>query len=90
MLTPFFTDRAGHATMPARKAPTAWRYGRFFHAMLEHGVYLPPVGVRGRLHVGGARRGGDGGARAGVGPGVWLPEPEGTKDLRKVHEEPAS
>jgi hypothetical protein len=34
----------------AKKADTA-RYGRFFHTMLEEGVYLPPEPVRGGLPV---------------------------------------
>ena len=34
----------------------AARFRRFFHAMLERGVYLRALGLRGRVHVGGARR----------------------------------
>ena len=41
MLTVFFTDTAVVDYDTARTADTA-RYGRFFHAMLERGVYLPP------------------------------------------------
>jgi glutamate-1-semialdehyde 2,1-aminomutase len=41
MLTGFFTDGPVHNYADARRADTA-RYGRFFHAMLERGVYLAP------------------------------------------------
>ncbi len=41
MLTPFFTDRPVR-DYAAAKATDRAAYNRFFHAMLEHGVYLPP------------------------------------------------
>jgi glutamate-1-semialdehyde 2,1-aminomutase len=41
MLTPFFTDRPVRDYADA-KATDCAAYGRFFHAMLEAGVYLPP------------------------------------------------
>jgi glutamate-1-semialdehyde 2,1-aminomutase len=41
MLTGFFTDGPVRNYADARRADTA-RYGRFFHAMLERGVYLAP------------------------------------------------
>jgi glutamate-1-semialdehyde 2,1-aminomutase len=41
MFTVFFTDSPVYDYTTAKKADTA-RYGRFFHAMLEQGVYLPP------------------------------------------------
>ena len=41
MLTPFFTDRPVH-DFAAAKATDRAAYGRFFHAMLDAGVYLPP------------------------------------------------
>jgi glutamate-1-semialdehyde 2,1-aminomutase len=41
LLTLFFTDRPVTDYESARAADTA-RYARFFHAMLERGVYLPP------------------------------------------------
>jgi glutamate-1-semialdehyde 2,1-aminomutase len=41
MLTGFFTDGPVRTYADARRADTA-RYGRFFHAMLERGVYLAP------------------------------------------------
>ena len=41
MLTPFFTDRAVGDYAAARGTDRA-AYGRFFHSMLAHGVYLPP------------------------------------------------
>jgi glutamate-1-semialdehyde 2,1-aminomutase len=41
MFTVFFTDGPVYDYTSAKKADTA-RYGRFFHAMLEGGVYLPP------------------------------------------------
>ena len=42
MFTAFFTERARSSTTPsAKKADTA-SFGRFFHAMLDEGVYLPP------------------------------------------------
>ncbi len=44
MLTPFFTDRPVHNYAAAKTADRA-AYSRFFHAMLEHGVYLPPSAV---------------------------------------------
>jgi glutamate-1-semialdehyde 2,1-aminomutase len=41
MLTVFFTDAPVYDYASAKKADTA-RYGKFFHAMLHEGVYLPP------------------------------------------------
>jgi glutamate-1-semialdehyde 2,1-aminomutase len=44
MLTPFFVPAAGKGVtnfVEATASDTA-AYGRFFHAMLENGVYLPP------------------------------------------------
>jgi glutamate-1-semialdehyde 2,1-aminomutase len=41
MLTVFFTGEAVYDAATARKSD-AKRFGRFFHAMLERGVYLPP------------------------------------------------
>jgi glutamate-1-semialdehyde 2,1-aminomutase len=41
MLTPFFTDRPVRSYADA-KATDREAYGRFFHAMLAGGVYLPP------------------------------------------------
>jgi glutamate-1-semialdehyde 2,1-aminomutase len=41
MLTPFFTD-GPVADFQSAKASDADRYSRFFHAMLELGIYLPP------------------------------------------------
>jgi glutamate-1-semialdehyde 2,1-aminomutase len=41
MLTPFFTDRPVH-DFAAAKATDRAAYNRFFHAMLEAAVYLPP------------------------------------------------
>jgi glutamate-1-semialdehyde 2,1-aminomutase len=41
MLTAFFTDGSVTDYAGARRADTA-RYARFFHAMLERGVYLAP------------------------------------------------
>ena len=41
MLTPFFTDRPVRNYADAR-ATDREAYGRFFHRMLEAGVYLPP------------------------------------------------
>jgi len=41
MLTVFFTEGPVFDYASAKKADTA-RYGRFFHQMLEEGVYLPP------------------------------------------------
>ncbi len=41
MLTPFFTDQPVRDYALA-KATDRVAYNRFFHAMLEHGVYLPP------------------------------------------------
>jgi glutamate-1-semialdehyde 2,1-aminomutase len=42
MVTPFFVDRPVTDYASALKADKA-AYGRFFHAMLERGVYLPPA-----------------------------------------------
>jgi glutamate-1-semialdehyde 2,1-aminomutase len=41
MLTVFFTGEPVYDYGSAKKADTA-RFGRFFHAMLNEGVYLPP------------------------------------------------
>jgi glutamate-1-semialdehyde 2,1-aminomutase len=41
MLTPFFADRAIGNFADARSTDRP-AYSRFFHAMLERGVYLPP------------------------------------------------
>ncbi len=41
VLTPFFTSEAVTDFQSALKADTA-AYGRFFHAMLDRGIYLPP------------------------------------------------
>ena len=41
MLTPFFTDAPVRDYADAKRSDRA-AYGRFFHAMLEGGVYLPP------------------------------------------------
>jgi glutamate-1-semialdehyde 2,1-aminomutase len=41
MLTPFFTSRPVRNYDDAKATDKA-TYNRFFHAMLEHGVYLPP------------------------------------------------
>lgn len=41
MLTPFFTDRPVRTFAEAKRTGTAG-YRRFFHGMLESGVYLPP------------------------------------------------
>jgi glutamate-1-semialdehyde 2,1-aminomutase len=41
LLTPFFTDQPVRDYESALRADTA-AYGRFFHAMLDRGIYLPP------------------------------------------------
>lgn len=41
MFTVFFTDSPVYDYASAKKADTA-RFGKFFHAMLHEGVYLPP------------------------------------------------
>jgi glutamate-1-semialdehyde 2,1-aminomutase len=41
MFTPFFTSVPVTDYASAKKSDTA-AFGRFFHAMLNHGVYLPP------------------------------------------------
>jgi glutamate-1-semialdehyde 2,1-aminomutase len=41
MMTWFFTDRAVTDAASARFSDTS-RFGKFFHAMLERGIYLPP------------------------------------------------
>jgi glutamate-1-semialdehyde 2,1-aminomutase len=41
MFTGFFTDAPVRNYADAKRSDRA-RFGRFFHAMLEHGVYLPP------------------------------------------------
>ncbi|HET9132702.1 MAG TPA: aminotransferase class III-fold pyridoxal phosphate-dependent enzyme, partial [Gemmatimonadales bacterium] len=41
MWTPFFTDQPVRNYADARRADTA-RFGRWYHAMLNEGVYLPP------------------------------------------------
>jgi glutamate-1-semialdehyde 2,1-aminomutase len=43
MLTVFFAAQPPHDYLSAKKADAA-RYARFFHAMLDAGVYLPPSG----------------------------------------------
>ena len=58
MITVFFC--AGPVTDYATaKASDTKRFGRFFHAMLERGVYLPPGAVRGGLRLARPRRGRD-------------------------------
>ena len=39
--------RAGHATTPTRRPPTTPRYARFFHGMLDRGVFLAAERLRG-------------------------------------------
>ncbi|MBO4236678.1 glutamate-1-semialdehyde 2,1-aminomutase [Pseudonocardia alni] len=46
MFSPFFTDTPVTGYAGARAAET-WRYPAFFHAMLDHGVYLPPSAFEG-------------------------------------------
>jgi len=41
MITVFFSGRPVFDAQSARQAD-ARRFGRFFHAMLERGIYLPP------------------------------------------------
>jgi glutamate-1-semialdehyde 2,1-aminomutase len=41
LLTPFFTEQAVQDYESAARADSA-AYGRFFHAMLKQGIYLPP------------------------------------------------
>jgi glutamate-1-semialdehyde 2,1-aminomutase len=41
MMTWFFTDKPVTDADSARRSDTT-RFGRFFHAMLERGIYLPP------------------------------------------------
>jgi glutamate-1-semialdehyde 2,1-aminomutase len=41
MLTPFFTDQPVANEAEARRSDTA-RYARFFHGLLDRGVYPPP------------------------------------------------
>jgi glutamate-1-semialdehyde 2,1-aminomutase len=41
MFTPFFTDKPVRTFAEAKRTDTQ-SYARFFHAMLEAGVYLPP------------------------------------------------
>jgi len=41
LLSVFFTD-APVTDYAAAQAAATWRYPAFFHALLEHGVYLPP------------------------------------------------
>jgi glutamate-1-semialdehyde 2,1-aminomutase len=41
MMTLFFTDEAPYDYVGARRADTQ-RYARFFHALLDGGVYFPP------------------------------------------------
>jgi glutamate-1-semialdehyde 2,1-aminomutase len=41
MFSVFFTDSPVHNYVAAKAAET-WRFGPFFHALLEHGVYAPP------------------------------------------------
>ena len=42
MITPFFC-RGPVTDYASAKASDTARFGRFFHAMLERGVYLPPA-----------------------------------------------
>jgi glutamate-1-semialdehyde 2,1-aminomutase len=42
MLTLFFTDEPEVVDWRTASASDTARFGRFFHAMLERGVYLPP------------------------------------------------
>ncbi|MFP5019680.1 glutamate-1-semialdehyde 2,1-aminomutase [Pseudonocardia phyllosphaerae] len=46
MFSPFFTDTAVTDYASAKAAET-WRYPAFFHAALDHGVYLPPSAFEG-------------------------------------------
>jgi glutamate-1-semialdehyde 2,1-aminomutase len=41
MLTPFFSEHPVRTFAEAKRSDRE-AYGRFFHAMLEAGVYLPP------------------------------------------------
>ncbi|MBM2810452.1 MAG: glutamate-1-semialdehyde-2,1-aminomutase [Chloroflexi bacterium] len=41
MLTPFFVDQSVRDEQAAKRSDTE-RYGRFFHALLDRGVYVPP------------------------------------------------
>ncbi|HEX8099387.1 MAG TPA: aminotransferase class III-fold pyridoxal phosphate-dependent enzyme, partial [Actinomycetota bacterium] len=43
----FFTDRGSVRNYADARAADHARYGRFFHAMLDSGVYLPPSGFEG-------------------------------------------
>jgi glutamate-1-semialdehyde 2,1-aminomutase len=43
MFTPFFTDKPVRSFAEAKHSDAA-AYAAFFHAMLDHGVYLPPSG----------------------------------------------
>ena len=40
----FFAARAGHATTTSAKAADHERYARFFHGLLDRGVYFAPSG----------------------------------------------
>lgn len=40
----FFTDRDTVTDYASARSQSAGRYAAFFHAMLDHGVYLPPSG----------------------------------------------
>ena len=42
MFSVFFVDATEVNDYAAARAQQAWRYPAFFHAMLEHGVSLPP------------------------------------------------
>ena len=42
MFSIFFTDDAGHRLRRPRRPRTSAAFRAFFHAMLAHGVYLPP------------------------------------------------
>ena len=47
--------RRRRAATRTSRPPTTPRYARFFHAMLDRGVYLAPSGLRGAVHLGGPR-----------------------------------
>jgi glutamate-1-semialdehyde 2,1-aminomutase len=44
MLSPFFVSKAGSTVKNFTEASAAdtKRFAQFFHAMLDHGIYLPP------------------------------------------------
>ena len=70
MLTPFFTERPVRDYADAKRSDRA-AYTAFFHAMLEGGVYLRALGLRGRVHVRRARRRGAGGRSRRRSPSAW-------------------